>query len=327
VIIDTDCGTDDAFAIMQVLAEPSVEVVAITCVAGNCSIENVVHNVGVVLDIMKKSHIPYYKGGGKPLLGPLRLPKWTGHGSDGLGNHSKSADYIPPSTSPQSLHAVNALLHYVNESPGVIHLITLGPLTNVALAVSMDETWAGKVASVTAMMGSYAGQGNVNGTSEFNVQADPEAAAIVMETKWKEFLMVTWCLTNEHGIPWKWYKENLANSNTYLGKMFRQITEGYYLAYAPKEIVDEERDVRNLNFFIQCDMYATTCFLYPESIKKKKELWCVVELQGKFGRGVTFFDHHKYTGNEPNCTLIMKIDQKVVETSLENLLKWVPQNE
>jgi len=284
-----------------VLAEPSVEVLAITCVAGNCKLE----------------------GSAKPILGPLRLPDWTGHGSDGLGNHSLSADFKPPSTSPQATRAVDAIIHYADKFPGEVHLVTLGPLTNVALAVSLDPTLPGKVASVTSMMGTYTGQGNVSCSAEFNVASDPEAAAIVMENKWRDLQMITWCLTVENGVSWTWYRENIANANSYLGKMIRQITLPY-LALAPVDGLSGERD--NTKKFNPCDLVATTCFLYPDSIKMMKKLWCVVELQGKFSRGATFFDHHNHTHNEPNCSLIFQLDQEVIQNALEALLKWSPPN-
>eukprot|EP01113_Clastostelium_recurvatum_P001583 TRINITY_DN10644_c0_g1_i7.p1 TRINITY_DN10644_c0_g1~~TRINITY_DN10644_c0_g1_i7.p1 ORF type:complete len:351 (+),score=65.47 TRINITY_DN10644_c0_g1_i7:25-1053(+) len=211
VIIDTDCGTDDAVALLMALTSPSVEVVAITCSYGNCTLENVERNVGSLLDLVGKPQIPYYSGASKPLLGPYIAPTWPGHGTDGFGGVSLLEDFVTPTTKPHPHErAPNAIIRLIKENPGQIHIVTLGPLTNLALAVSLDVSLPSQVASMTSMMGAYAGHGNVGCLAEFNVASDPEAAAIVVEQEWHgNLIMISWCLTNEMALSWNWFDRNI----------------------------------------------------------------------------------------------------------------------
>jgi purine nucleosidase len=120
---------------------------------------------------MGRPDVPYFAGAGKPLLGPHYEPTWPGHGKDGLGGYCLTPGFIPPKVAPQQEHAVQALIRLINANPGEIHLITLGPLTNVALAFSMDPSLPSKLKHLTVLGGTHEHQGNVAQIAEFNMYA------------------------------------------------------------------------------------------------------------------------------------------------------------
>ncbi len=127
-IIDTDTASDDAVALIMALRAPDVEVEAITVVAGNVPLEQAVRNALYTVELVG-SNVPVYAGADRPLVRPYSNATWF-HGEDGFGN----MNYPAPSLQPQQKHAVDAIIDTVRANPG-IEMVTLGPLTNVALAI------------------------------------------------------------------------------------------------------------------------------------------------------------------------------------------------
>jgi purine nucleosidase len=121
------------------------------------------------LEHLGRQDIPFFAGAAKPLLGPHHEPTWPGHGKDGLGGISLQPGFSAPQIKPQGEHAVQALIRIINAHPGEIHLITLGPLTNVALAFSLDSTLPSKLKHLTVLGGTHDHQGNVGQIAEFNM--------------------------------------------------------------------------------------------------------------------------------------------------------------
>ena len=131
LLIDTDGGSDDVVALMMALRWPSVRVAAITVIAGNMPVEQGTRNVLYTVELCG-AQTPVYVGAAKPLLRDLVTAEWF-HGKDGLGDHG----YAPASRRPESAHAVDALIQTVLANPG-IEIVTLGPLTNLALAIGRE---------------------------------------------------------------------------------------------------------------------------------------------------------------------------------------------
>ncbi|MCS7352487.1 MAG: nucleoside hydrolase, partial [Anaerolineae bacterium] len=133
LVIDTDAGIDDAIAIWMALADPAVELVAITAVSGNVPVDQVVRNIGIVLDLAGAGPIPFFRGASQPLVGPP-VHAMDIHGQDGLGN----AGFPPSSRHPEPGPAPWALVELARRFPGELFLVALGPLTNVALALAIE---------------------------------------------------------------------------------------------------------------------------------------------------------------------------------------------
>ena len=172
-LIDTDVASDDAVALIMALCAPAVRVVAITTVAGNVEVQQATRNALYTVELCG-AKVPVYCGADKPLQRPHQNATWF-HGNDGLGDHK----YPPPHQSPEDLHAVDAMIDAIEANPGIV-LVTLGPLTNVALALSKQPAIAAKVGRCVVMGGAPCCEGNVTPAAEYNIWVDPEAARMVL---------------------------------------------------------------------------------------------------------------------------------------------------
>jgi purine nucleosidase len=172
-LIDTDVASDDAVALIMALRAPEVRVVAITTVAGNVEVQQATRNALYTVELCG-ANVPVYCGADKPLLRAHQNATWF-HGNDGLGDHN----YPPPTHSPGELHAVDAMIEAIEANPGLV-LVTLGPLTNVALALSKRPAIATKVGRCVVMGGAPCCEGNVTPAAEYNIWVDPEAARMVL---------------------------------------------------------------------------------------------------------------------------------------------------
>jgi purine nucleosidase len=172
-LIDTDTASDDAVAIIMALRAPDVRVVAITTVAGNVPLAQSTRNALYTVELCG-ADVPVYAGADKPLLRTYQNATWF-HGRDGFGDH----DYPQPRRSTAGLHAVDAIIETIEANPGLV-LVTLAPLTNVALAVAKKPSIASKVSRCVVMGGNPCCEGNITPAAEFNIFVDPEAARIVM---------------------------------------------------------------------------------------------------------------------------------------------------
>ena len=173
VIIDTDPGVDDALAIFLAIRSPELNVEALTPVAGNVPLELTLPNALRQLEIAGRTDIPVAAGAKQPLKRQLVTAAYA-HGENGLGG----VQFPEPKTKPVAESAPDLIRRVVRQSPGQIHLIALGPLTNLALAFLADPGLPRLIPSLTLMGGSLSG-GNVSPAAEFNIYVDPEAAQMV----------------------------------------------------------------------------------------------------------------------------------------------------
>ena len=174
-LIDTDTASDDAVALLMALRRPDVEVAAITVVSGNVPVEQGVRNALYTVELCG-AEIPVFAGAPRPLL---REPIYAYffHGRDGMGEQ----DYPLPRGSPGKQHAVDVLIETIRSNPGIV-LVTLGPLSNVALAVMRAPDIVSNVSRCVVMGGTACSLGNVTPAAEFNIWVDPEAARIVFHS-------------------------------------------------------------------------------------------------------------------------------------------------
>jgi inosine-uridine nucleoside N-ribohydrolase len=175
LLVDTDTASDDAVALIMALRSAEVRVAAITVVAGNVPVAQATSNALFTAELCG-SDAPVYSGAEGPLLRKLATADWF-HGADGLGDHG----YKPARRRVEPHHAVDALIQTVRGNPG-IEIVTLGPLTNLALALRRDPKLAASVKRCVVMGGAPCCEGNVTPAAEFNIWVDPEAARIVFRS-------------------------------------------------------------------------------------------------------------------------------------------------
>jgi pyrimidine-specific ribonucleoside hydrolase len=175
VILDVDTGVDDALAILFAVRHPGLDVLGISCVAGNAPLAQVVDNTLRILDVAEAPEIPVAAGAVRPLLEPARAARHV-HGVDGLGGIA-----LPPtSRRPESVGAVELMRRLILEHETPVTLVALAPQTNLALLLRTYPEVAGNLERIVFMGGS-ATVGNATAVAEFNVWHDPEAAAIVLD--------------------------------------------------------------------------------------------------------------------------------------------------
>ena len=183
-LIDTDTASDDAVAIMMALAEPGVRVLGLTTVAGNVGLEQATSNALLTAEICNFD-VPVFAGAEKPLRRAHEDAHWF-HGKDGLGDRG----YAEPKRKPEREHGVDAILRLARAEPGLT-LVTLGPLTNIALALEREPELAGRIGRCVVMGGAPNCEGNVTPAAEYNIWVDPEAARAVFRSKLK-IEMIGW---------------------------------------------------------------------------------------------------------------------------------------
>jgi purine nucleosidase len=176
ILIDTDTASDDAVALIMALRSPEVSVLAITVVAGNVPVEQATQNALYTAELCG-STVPVFSGAAAPLIRPLEDAVWF-HGRDGLGDHG----YQPAARTAAAGFAVDAIVRAVASNPG-IEIITLGPLTNLALALRQWPQLAANVGRCVVMGGAPCCEGNVTPAAEFNFWVDPEAARVVLRSR------------------------------------------------------------------------------------------------------------------------------------------------
>jgi pyrimidine-specific ribonucleoside hydrolase len=175
VIIDTDPGVDDAFALLLALRSPDLRVEAITVVAGNVTAEIGLPNALRMVEIAGRTDVPVAMGARAPLLRKLVTATYA-HGDNGLGGVS----FPDPKTKPTSEHAVDLMRRIIKSNPGQVSIIAIGPLTNLAMVIQGDRELAKMIREIVIMGGSLSG-GNTSPSAEFNIYVDPEAARIVFQ--------------------------------------------------------------------------------------------------------------------------------------------------
>jgi purine nucleosidase len=188
LILDVDTGIDDSMALLYAAASAEAEIVAATCVAGNTDARQAAVNTQAVLELAGRGDVEVALGREVPLVRRLETTPET-HGPRGLGY----ADLPPPAKPLSHRHASDLIIEEARGRPGELTLITLGPLTNLAVAVLREPELPRLLKAYTLMGGSYRSPGNTAPTSEWNIHVDPDAARVVF-TAWEEAARV-------HGTP------------------------------------------------------------------------------------------------------------------------------
>ena len=182
ILIDTDPGVDDAFAIFLATRSPELQIEAITTVCGNVPVAQATQNLLTILGVLDLDEFPIIaEGEAKPLVKPLVTAAHV-HGEDGLGNTNQlrcangNLLYAPADIELSSLSGVDLILEMAGRYPDELIIVTLGPLTNIAKAIRKDASKMQRLRKIVVMGGVFEAYGNVTTTAEFNIFVDPHAA-------------------------------------------------------------------------------------------------------------------------------------------------------
>ncbi|XP_057318968.1 uncharacterized protein LOC130663639 isoform X2 [Microplitis mediator] len=295
LVIDTDAGADDAAAILLILSawannDTSYDVIGITCVYGNTDEENVEQNVLKTLTVANISHIPVYGGAKKPLMGNYTAEDWFG--IDGLGDFNFE-DEINGEID-RSTHAAVALVNLAKKYPGELNVLVLGPLTNIAIAVSLDPDFARNVKRFFIMGGSVSGVGNKSPGVEYNFGSDPDSDFIVLNiAKNIPHLLFPWETSIASNISQNWRGNELGSINSssveFLNKAEQKVFSYGLQRWSPS------------------DAMTAAVMMWPNLVKKSININAIPVIDGA-ARGSLLIDYLELTTKPKNVEIIQEID-------------------
>lgn len=292
-LIDTDTASDDAVALIMALREESVKVEAITVVAGNIPIDLAVKNALISVEFADTYAPPVYKGMGKPLLRDLFTAENV-HGEDGLGD----VGWPDPQLTAADGHGVDKIIETVHQFPNELEIITLGPLTNLAMACLKEPTIAQLVKHVYVMGGAGFGHGNITPVAEFNIFVDAEAAHIVT-TSGLPITFVGWDVsTDDTFVTTEELDQLLATGSKIADFCVRCNTtlKQYNHESWGKEGIDLP------------DPTAVAAALFPEIITKQLDAFVAIEHHAPATYGQLIIDANNLLGQKANATICYEID-------------------
>ena len=305
IIIDTDPGIDDAMAILFAFLSPDeVDVVGLTTVFGNSQTEQATENALRIVELLNRTDVPVAKGAEGPLLRPFDYFAWRVHGRNGLGD----IDFETPSpaAAPDPRRAAQFIVETImTNPPDDITLVTLGPLTNVALAVALEPRITRRVRRVVVMGGAAHGRGNASATAEANIRNDPEAAQMVFNAPWKNKVVMVGLDVTTQTIMTPAYLQSLTSSsskNKYTDFIGRIIP--YYLKF------HREHHNQMEGFFVH-DSSAMAYAMDP-TLFETQRVHVHVETASPITAGQTVVDFRPQpdASQEPNADVCIAVDSE-----------------
>ncbi|MBS7458402.1 nucleoside hydrolase [Coralloluteibacterium stylophorae] len=291
LLIDTDPGIDDALALLMAMDDPAHELVGLTVAAGNVGLAHTVRNALKVAEVAGVD-VPVYAGCPVPLLHAAEDASYV-HGSDGFGDAGLDA----PAGRAGTEHAALAISRLAREHSGRLLLVTLGPLTNLALALRLDPELPRHVGRLVVMGGAVNGRGNTSVPSEFNLMFDPEAAHVVFEA-FERFDLADWEATLAHALPHEaldaWLAADTPRARFYAA-ISRQSREG-----------SKQRGRRD---WASADPLAMAMALEPEGVLEAERHAVAMELTGAHTRGATVVDWLDRSGAPARARILLRYDR------------------
>jgi purine nucleosidase len=290
IILDCDPGHDDAIAILLAHGSPEIDLLAITTVAGNQTLEKTTLNARRVATVAGIRGVPIAAGCDRPLLRELVTAPEI-HGESGLDGPS----FPEPAVALADAHATDLIVELVMASPGEITLVPVGPLTNIAMALRREPRLAGRVRGVVLMAGAYT-RGNVSPAAEFNIAVDPEAASIVFEAGWP-VTMIGLDLTRQARATPE-VLSRIAALGTPLARIVLQMLEFYGGRYLAAE---------GLGSPPVHDPCAVARVVRPELVRCV-DAFVAVETQGRWTSGMTVTEFRADRGHAFNAKVATELD-------------------
>ncbi len=287
IIIDTDPGHDDALAIMLMEKSKLFDILAITTVAGNSTIQNTTNNARFVLDLIE-SEIMLYSGAGAPLK--QKLIKADVHGDSGLDG------IVISKQEKLTNNAIDKIIENVINSPDEVIILALGPLTNIAQAFIKEPSIISLVKSIVIMGGAINVPGNKNRVAEFNIFVDPEAADIIFQADIKKIL-VPLDVCNDVFFTLDDFKciDDLKLYKIIYDMMIKYIDNIY--------VFEKTKGA------IMYDPVAAYYLINPQAFTAV-EMNVQIETHGKLTRGMTVADKNLWSEEEKNVSVIQSVNKK-----------------
>lgn len=304
-LIDTDTASDDAVALVMALNYPAVKIEAITLVAGNVSLAQGLQNALYTIELCGQK-IPTYNGAAQPLLRPLKTAQVV-HGQDGMGDiglelSGRQAD---------EGNAIDVIIDTIKAFPYELELVTLGPLTNIALALAKAPEIAPLVKQCTIMGGIGKGHGNITPVSEFNIWVDPEAARMVFDSGMK-MKMVGWDISRNHACIDEALSEEIRNIGTPLATFCMDIQN---------VVKNFATTTSKLPGFDLPDPIAMAIALDSNVATLTEELYVEVIIADGLTRGQTVVDHTGVLQKTPNMEVVFEASREQFLAMLKAAVK------
>ena len=289
VILDCDPGHDDAIALLLALASPEINLLGVTTVAGNQTLEKTTANAIRVLDHVDRSDVSVAAGAPRPLV---REPRTAGevHGETGLDG----PDLPGPSRLPEPMHAIDWIARAVAESPEPVTLVPTGPLTNIALFMARYPGLESRLERIV-LMGGAIGEGNTTPAAEFNIWVDPEAAHRVFQSG-VDVTMVGLDVTHQ-ALMTPAHAERLAAAGT-AGKLVADLY-AFYSRFHHRHYGWDGAPVHDA---------VAMAHVIDGTLLTTRRCGALVDTGPEPSRGRTHVDLHGNMGWEPNCHAAVGID-------------------
>ncbi|MGI8422215.1 MAG: nucleoside hydrolase [Gaiellaceae bacterium] len=301
ILLDCDPGHDDAIALLLAVASPELELLGVTTVSGNQTLEKTTRNALRVLEFAGRGDIPVAAGADRPLTRARYVADYV-HGESGMDG----PDLPDPSRSPLDEHAVHFLARTLRESERKVTLVPTGPLTNIALLLALHPELEEKIERVVLMGGAIA-EGNVTPAAEFNIWADPEAAKRVFDSD-LDVTMVGLDVTHKALVTSSDTERLRATGRT--GAMVAQLLD-FYGEFHARQYGWDGSPIH--------DAVAVAQVSHPQLLETKFR-HVEIDCEGELSRGRTLVDLWERMETEPNTHVCVDIDARgFVEHLLDRL--------
>jgi pyrimidine-specific ribonucleoside hydrolase len=291
IILDCDPGHDDALAMLLALARPELQLLGVTTVAGNATLDNTTRNALSVLTLIDRTDVPVAVGADHPLSRPLVTAAHV-HGVSGL----EGAELPEPGFSPIDEPAVDFIARQIDESDVPVTLVPTGPLTNIGALIQRHPELLPRVDHI-CLMGGAIGEGNITASAEFNIWVDPEAAALVFECG-RPVTMIGLDVTHQ-AIVTHADAERMAQLGTRTGRVFADLL--HYFAHFHRQRYGWDGSPIH-------DAVAVAHIL-GRGLVETKPYRVDVETQSELTRGRTVVDLRGISGRPVNAEVGLGIDR------------------
>ena len=305
LVIDTDTAGDDTQAILMAALADSLDLEALTIVAGNVEFDYEVENAKYTLDLAGVAdEVPVYEGAREPLVKEFDHVSHV-HGEGGLGGDRF------PDTGIESAdgRAVDAIVDAARESPGEVTLACIGPLTNVATALRREPDLGDLLDEVWVMGGAANTLGNDTPAAEFNFWVDPDAAKIVIDRL--DVNLVDWGVTVRQGTLGSDHLDSFAEADTPYADFFTEIAD---------HAREFSRERLGTDAITLPDSLTLACLLNPDLIEESSTYFVDVDKREGMTRGYSLVDELGITDGEPRTRLVESIDDEAFAWMISDML-------